>query len=79
MKSYKITVRDVAKLTGKSELTIREGIKQEYFEFGCAMKLPGSVKWNFTIIPAKVAEFIGITVEELFERIREVRDDTKSA
>ena len=43
------------------------------------MKLPGSVKWNFTIIPAKVAEFIGITVEELFERIREVRDDTKSA
>lgn len=74
MKSFKILPADVAKLIGKSELTIREGIKQEYFDFGIAMLLPGSEKrYNYTIFPAKVAEFLGISVEELYKRIDEIR------
>ena len=74
MGRFKILVSDVAKLIGKSELTVREGIKREYFDFGIAMQLPGSTRWNFTIFPAKVAEFLGISVEDLYERIGEVRD-----
>ena len=73
MKGGKIRISDVAKLLEKSELTIREGIKQEFFEFGVAMQLPGSTKFNFTISPAKLAEHEGITVEELYKRIDEVR------
>ena len=74
MQNFKILTSDVAKLLGKSELTIREGIKREYFDFGIAMQLPGSTKrYNFTIFPAKVAELLGITVEELYERIGELR------
>lgn len=73
MKSFKILPADVAKLLGKSELTIREGMKREYFDFGIAMQLPGSTRYNFTIFPAKVAEMLGITVEELYERINDAR------
>lgn len=73
MKNYKILPSDVAKLIGKSELTVREGMKREFFDFGIAMQLPGSERWNFTISPAKVAEFIGITVDELYEKVSAVR------
>ena len=74
MASFKILISDVAKLIGKSELTVREGIKREYFDFGIAMQLPGSTRWNFTIFPAKVAEHLGITTEELFQKVEEVRN-----
>ena len=74
MKSFKILTADVAKLLGKSELTIREGIKREFFDFGIAMQLPGSTRYNITIYPAKLAEMLGISVNELYERIREVRN-----
>ena len=79
MKGFKIRVSEVAKLLEKSELTIREGIKREYFDFGIAMQLPGSEKYNFTIFPAKVAEMLGISVEALYEKVRELRNDTKTA
>ena len=73
MSNLKILPSDVAKLLGKSELTIREGIKREYFDFGIAMQLPGSTRYNFTIFPAKLAELLGISVEALYEKISEVR------
>lgn len=79
MKNFKILPSDVAKLIGKSELTIREGIKREFFDFGIAMQLPGSKRYNFTIFPAKVAELLGITVDELYKKISEVRNDSESA
>lgn len=74
MQNFKILTTDVAKLIGKSDLTVREGIKREYFDFGIAMKLPGSEKYNYTIFPAKVAEMLGISVEALYEQVREMRN-----
>lgn len=79
MARFKILTSDVAKLIGKSELTIREGIRREYFDFGVAMQLPGSKRYNFTIFPAKLAELLGISVEDLYEKIREVRNDAETA
>lgn len=79
MSIYKITVADVAKLTGDSELTIREGIRQGYFDFGAEKKKEGNSKGKFLIYPAMLAEHLGITASELYAAIREVRDDTKSA
>ena len=71
---YKVTVADVAKLTGLSELTIREGIRQEYFDFGAEKKKEGNTRGQFLIYPAMLAEHLGITTKELFEAIREVRN-----
>lgn len=77
--SYKILTSEVAKLLGKSELTIREGIRREHFDFGVAYRMEGNKRWNFTISPAKLADFIGISVEELWKRVGEVRNETKTA
>jgi hypothetical protein len=79
MKNFKILTTDVAKLIGKSDLTVREGIKREYFDFGIAMQLPGSEKYNYTIFPAKVAEMLGISVEELYRKVEELRNEAKTA
>ena len=73
MKGGKIRVSEVAKLLKKSEFTIREGLKRKFFEFGVAFQNTGSVKWNYTIIPAKLAEHEGISVEELYKRVEEIR------
>ena len=78
MENYKITVADVAKLLGTSELTIREGIKQEYFDFGAEKKKEGNAKGKFIIYPTLLAEHIGITVKELFAEIRERRKVNES-
>ena len=73
MKNYKILPGDVAKLIGKSELTVREGIKREFYDFGVAWQNDGCVRWNYTIYPAKVAEFLGIPVGELYEQVSALR------
>lgn len=79
MRNYKILPSDVAKLLGKSELTIREGIKREFFDFGIAMQLPGSTRYNFTIYPARLAAELGISVEALYEKVSEVRNGRETA
>ena len=73
MRGRKIRVSEVARLLEKSDLTIREGIKRGFFEFGVAIQLPGCTKYNYTISPAKLAEHEGISVEELYRRIEEIR------
>lgn len=78
--NYKILTSEVAKLLGKSELTIREGIRREYFDFGVAYQVgENNKRWNFTISPAKLADFLGISVAELHERVQEMRNETKTA
>lgn len=77
--NYKILTSEVAKLLGKSELTIREGIRREYFDFGVGYQMEGNKRWNFTISPAKLADFLGISVAELHERVQEIRNETKTA
>ena len=64
-KSRKITIKKAATLMGKSELSIREGIKEGVFTFGIVYKLPGSKRLNYVISPAEFAQFLGMTVDEL--------------
>ena len=55
-----MTVNEVAKLLGKSPLTIRVGLQQGIFPFGVALKTREDRKnYTYIIYPEKVKEFIG--------------------
>lgn len=55
--TYKIT--DVAKALSVSPETIREGLKQNVFDFGTAFKKPGKRNYTYVLYPAKVKEILG--------------------
>lgn len=63
----KITVKRAAELLGKGELFVREGIKEGFLPIGEAVKLPGSERWNFTISPKQLADYLGCRVGDLYE------------
>ena len=52
-------------MTGLSQLTIREGIKQGVFDFGRAIPSKSGTRHTIHISPAKLAEYLGLTVEEV--------------
>ena len=63
----KITVRVAAKLMGKSTLFVREGMRRGVLPIGEAMQMPGSEKWTFYISPKLLADYIGVSVEAVFD------------
>jgi hypothetical protein len=44
---------------GKSQLFVREALKQGLLPIGTAMQMPGSTRWTFYISPALLAKYIG--------------------
>jgi len=69
----KILVAEVAKLLGKSNLFIYEAMKRGYLKIGIAMQMPNSKKWTFSISPTLLANYLGVDVPTLNERLREIR------
>lgn len=69
----KILVAEVAKLLGKSNLFIYEAMKRGYLNIGVAMQMPNSKKWTFLISPTLLANYLGIDVPTLNERLEEIR------
>lgn len=65
----KITIKRAAQLLGKGELYVRECIKDGSLPIGTATQLPGSERWNFTISPGALAEYLGCSVRELYEDV----------
>ena len=63
----KITIKRAAQLLGKGELYVRECIKDGSLPIGTATQLPGSERWNFTISPGALAEYLGCSVRELYD------------
>jgi len=61
----RITVKRAAKLTGLSELCIREGIKHGALEFGRAISSSTGRHNTIHISPFKLAEYLGMTVEQV--------------
>lgn len=55
----KITVADVARVLKKDPQIVREYIKAGLYPFAVACKLPKSTQWDYTIFPAKFAEYCG--------------------
>lgn len=63
--SERITVKRAAELTGLSILTVREGIKHGCLEFGRAIPSQSGKHHTIHISPAKLAEYLGMTVEQV--------------
>lgn len=60
----RITVKRAAELTGLSPLSVRYGIEIGVLPIGCAIKT-GKIRTNYHISPAKLAEYLGMTVEQV--------------
>lgn len=72
-KERKILVNEVAKLLGKSNLFIYEAMKRGVLNIGIALQMPNSTKWSFSISPTLLAEYMGIDIPTLNERLCEIR------
>ena len=60
-----MTVNDVAKLLGKSPLTIRVGLQQGIFPFGVALKTREDRKnYTYIIYPELVKRYVGELEDE---------------
>ena len=73
MSNKKILPCEVAKLLGKSNLFVYEAMKRGFLYIGVAMQMPGSNKWTFSISPTLLAEYLGIDVQKLDEKLAEIR------
>lgn len=69
----KILPCEVAKLLGKSNLFVYEAMKRGFLNIGVAMQMPGSQKWTFSISPTLLAEYLGVDVPTLQERLADIR------
>jgi hypothetical protein len=76
-KERKILVCEVAKLLGKSNLFIYEAMKRGVLNIGVAMQMPNSTKWTFSISPTLLAEYMGIDIPTLNERLAGIRGERK--
>lgn len=68
-KLRKITTAEAAALMQKDALFVREAMKRDLLNIGVAMQLEGRQRWTFFISPPLLAEYLGITVDELWERL----------
>lgn len=62
----RVTVKRASDLTGLSQLTIRFGLQNGEFGFGTAIKM-SKHRTVYHICPAKLAEYLGISVEQVKE------------
>lgn len=80
-KTRKILPCEVAKLLEKSNLFVYEAMKRvdengkRLLDIGVAMKMPNSTKWSFSISPAKLAEYMGIDIPTLNEKLAIIREE----
>jgi len=70
----KISPTEAAALMEKSTLFIYEGMRREVLDIGVAMKMQGSSKWSYSISPTKLAQYLGVDVETLYERLAVIRE-----
>ena len=77
MKEKKILPCEVAKLLEKSNLFVYEAMKRGYLNIGIAMQMPNSTKWTFSISPTLLAEYLGIDIPALNERLAVIRGERK--
>lgn len=67
-----LSVREAALLLGQSLQFVRIGIQQGRLPIGIAVKMSTHV---YDIRPNLLADYMGITVEELFKRLDEIQGE----
>ena len=63
-------VRDAARLIGKPAMWVMLGLRQEKLPIGCAVLGEGG-RWSYDIRPERLAQYMGITTDELWDRLGE--------
>ena len=77
----KILPCEVAKLLEKSSLFVYEAMKRvdangkPLLDIGVAIKMPNSTKWTFSISPTQLADYLGIDIPTLNERLACIRGE----
>jgi hypothetical protein len=74
-KGRKILVCEAAKLLEKSNLFVYEAMKRGYLNIGVAIQMSSSSKWSFSISPTLLAEYLGIDIPTLNERLASIREE----
>lgn len=60
-----IKVKDAAKILGKSQEYVRCGLAHGKLPIGSAIKM--SSRYSYHISPGKLAEYMGLTVEQILK------------
>lgn len=55
-----LTIKQAAKLLGKSEMFVRIGIQRGILPFGTAILLPGRNRYSYHIPKSSVYEYLGL-------------------
>ena len=58
MNKKNLTIKEVAKLLGKSEMFVRIGIQRNLLPFGVAIKLPNRERYSYHIPPNAVYKYL---------------------
>lgn len=69
----RITVAEAARVMGKDTLFVSEMLKQGRMPIGEAELMPGRVRWNYFISPKLLADYLGMSMDELWKEIDNVR------
>lgn len=72
-----MNVYEMSKILNKSPQLIRYGLQQNRFPFGTAIQKPNN-KWTYILIEKKFADYVGITLDELNNRLTTIRKRWKS-
>ena len=68
----KINIEETAKIMQKSAQHVRLGLQQQRLPFGSAVQKPNG-RWSYDIVFKAFCEYMRITVDEMNEKIQEIR------
>ena len=69
----RITVAEAARVMGKDTLFVAELMRQGRMPIGEAELMKGRVRWNYYISPKQLADYIGLSMDELWREVANVR------
>ncbi|MCI8346585.1 MAG: hypothetical protein HFJ12_01375 [Bacilli bacterium] len=73
-----ITVKEAARLMGKTEQFVRIGLQRNLLPIGTAIKNPGG-KYSYNISPKLFEEYTGIKLPKYYFEYTEKKENTESS
>jgi hypothetical protein len=62
-----VTIKRTAEILGKSQQFVRIGLQRNILPIGIALKMPGRQTYTYHISPKKLAEYTGMTEDEILK------------
>lgn len=64
MKTKTLTIKEVSRIMGKSEMFVRIGLQRNILPFGTAQILPNRSRYSYYISPKLFYDFVGLETEQ---------------